>query len=178
VDEQLDNLNTVETIEQIRQRRLQELKRGKENLQTWMENGHGQFTEIKGDKEFFDAVKKSQKCAVHFYTKGSKFKDVMNAHFQVMAPAIMSVKFLRIDAESCPYLAEKLHILVMPTVVLVKNQKTEHSIIGFDELGGTTDFRTADLVNVFKQWKMLESGEGSKFADNNRLEENSGDEID
>ena len=44
---------------------------------------------------------------------------------------------------------EKLHIWMMPTMVLVKDRKTQHSIVGFDELGGTENFSTRDLGKFF-----------------------------
>lgn len=44
-----------------------------------------------------------------------------------------------------PYLVEKLKIIIMPTIVLIKDGKTQHSIRGFDEFGGTDNFST-DVV--------------------------------
>ena len=48
----------------------------------------------------------------------------------------MEVKHVKINAEKVPYLCEKLHITTLPSVVLVKNRKTEHTCVGFDEFGG------------------------------------------
>ena len=47
--------------------------------------------------------------------------------------------------ERSPYIVEKLKIWALPTIVLIKAGKTEHSIVGFDELGGGDDWTTAQL---------------------------------
>jgi hypothetical protein len=39
--------------------------------------------------------------------------------------------------------------------VLVKDGKTEHSLRGFDELGGTDDFTTDDMAYVLSQKGVL-----------------------
>ncbi len=44
---------------------------------------------------------------------------------------------------------------MMPTIVLVKNGRTEHSLRGFDELGGTDDFTTDDMAYVLSQHNLL-----------------------
>jgi len=63
----------------------------------------------------------------------------------VLAAKHMETKFLRVNAEKAPFLVEKLHIWMLPTIVCVKEGKTDHSIVGFDELGGKDDFATEDL---------------------------------
>ncbi len=44
---------------------------------------------------------------------------------------------------------------MIPTIVLIKNGKTEHSIIGFDEFGGSDDFSTEDVAYVLSQHGMI-----------------------
>ena len=43
----------------------------------------------------------------------------------------------------------------MPTVVLIKDGKTEHSIRGFDEMGGVDDFATSDFEYVLSHHGMI-----------------------
>ena len=52
----------------------------------------------------------------------------------------------------------------MPTIVLIKDGKTEHSIHGFDEFGGTDDFTTSDMAYVL-------ASRGVLNYDNDRSEE-------
>ena len=59
---------------------------------------------------------------------------------------------MKIDAEKHPFLVEKLGIILMPTMVLIKGGHTDHAIHGFDEFGGTDDFTTADMAYGMLDW--------------------------
>lgn len=50
---------------------------------------------------------------------------------------------LQIDAEKSPFLVERLKIWMLPTLAVIKKEKTTDYIVGLDELGGTDDFSTA-----------------------------------
>ncbi|GAB65998.1 thioredoxin domain containing protein [Plasmodium cynomolgi strain B] len=63
-----------------------------------------------------------------------------------------------INAEKSPFLCERLKIWCIPTLMLIQNGQTEHSIIGFDELGGD-NFSEQTLINVLKKWKLIDSRE-------------------
>ncbi len=62
---------------------------------------------------------------------------------------------MKIDAEKNPFLVERLGIILMPTIVLIKDGKTEHAVHGFDEFGGTDDFATADMAYVLASHGVL-----------------------
>jgi hypothetical protein len=51
----------------------------------------------------------------------------------------------QIDAEKSPFLVERLKIWMLPTLALIKNEKTVDYVVGLDELGGTDDFKTDTL---------------------------------
>ena len=55
---------------------------------------------------------------------------------------------MRVDAEKSPFLADRLKIRILPTLVLIKDGKTDHSIIGFDEMGGRDDFAPSVLEQL------------------------------
>ena len=46
------------------------------------------------------------------------------------------------------YLVEKLGVVVMPTLLIVKDRKAEHHLRGFDELGGSEEFGANELAYV------------------------------
>ena len=71
-----------------------------------------------------------------FFRTGNINSDIYTKHFRDLAKKYWMTRFVCIDAEKCPYLAEKLHIWMLPSIVLVKEGKTDHTIRGFDELGG------------------------------------------
>jgi len=80
----------------------------------------------------------------------------VDKHLQELARKHVTVRFVKINAEKAPYLTQKLRILMLPTIMLIKEGKTEHSIIGFDELGGDDDFDTEDLEKVLAKWNIVE----------------------
>ena len=111
--------------------------------------------ELNDPKEFFNAAKKSKWMVVHFYRSVTIRCQIVDAHFEKLCQEHLETRFIKIDAEKNPYLVEKLGIILMPTIVLIKDGKTEHSIHGFDELGGTDDFSTADMAYVLASHGVL-----------------------
>ncbi len=111
--------------------------------------------EISDTKEFFNAAKKSSRMIVHFYRSVTPRCQIVDAHFEKLAQTHVETRFVKLDAEKNPYLVEKLGIILMPTIVLIKDGKTEHAIHGFDEFGGTDDFSTADMAYVLATHKVL-----------------------
>lgn len=110
--------------------------------------------EMHDTKEFFLAAKKSSKVVIHFYRGVTPRCQIVDAHFEKLAHDHVETRFLKIDAEKSPFLVEKLGIIMMPTIILIKDGKTEHSIIGFDEFGGTDNFSTQDVAYVLSQHGM------------------------
>mmetsp|Transcript_854 Transcript_854/g.1460 ORF Transcript_854/g.1460 Transcript_854/m.1460 type:complete len:141 (-) Transcript_854:1352-1774(-) len=96
---------------------------------------------------------------VHFYRSVTPRCEIVDAHFMKLAPKHLETRFVKIDAEKNPFLVERLGIILMPTIVLVKDGKTEHSIHGFDEFGGTDDFTTSDMAHVLASHKVLNYAE-------------------
>lgn len=92
---------------------------------------------------------------VHFYRSVTPRCQIVDAHFEKLCQTHVESRFVKIDAEKHPYLVEKLGIILMPTIVLIKDGKTEHAIHGFDEFGGTDDFTTSDMAYILATHKLL-----------------------
>jgi len=60
-------------------------------------------------------------------------------------------QFCKIDAEKSPFLVERLQIVVLPTILCIKDGKTVHQIVGFDEFGvrDLSDRRTTAIMRVW-----------------------------
>eukprot|EP01038_Epipyxis_sp_PR26KG_P012058 gene12058-16135_t len=144
---QYENLDE-DDFEALRQRRKQMLQKKMKQEQDWKQLGHGRYLEITDTKDFFNAAKKSSRMIVHFYRSVTPRCQIVDAHFERLAATHIETRFCKIDAEKNPFLVERLGIILMPTMVLIKDGKTEHSIHGFDEFGGTDDFTTADMAYV------------------------------
>lgn len=62
----LDKLD-IDDLEALRERRLQQMKKMAEKRSRWISLGHGDYSEIPNEKEFFSVVKASERVVCHFY---------------------------------------------------------------------------------------------------------------
>uniref|UniRef100_A0A7S2WHQ0 Thioredoxin domain-containing protein n=1 Tax=Eucampia antarctica TaxID=49252 RepID=A0A7S2WHQ0_9STRA len=153
-----------EELDALRERRLTAMKKAHEQKQRNLEKGHGVYSELSEGqhgadtaREFFEASKQSDRMVVHFYRPTSaQVCDVVHAHLTKLAAKHVETRFVKINVDSCTqtdgsessgasYLVDKLGIVVMPTIVIIKDRKAVHHIRGFDELGGTDSFPTEVL---------------------------------
>ncbi|KAL6218956.1 hypothetical protein ACLB2K_012163 [Fragaria x ananassa] len=146
LDEEIATLDRVDDddLEVLRDRRLQQMKKMAEKRSRWISLGHGEYTEIPSEKDFFSAVKASDRVVCHFYRENWPCK-VVDKHLSILAKQHIETRFMKINAEKSPFLAEKLKIVVLPTLALIKNAKVDDYVVGFDELGGKDDFSTEEL---------------------------------
>eukprot|EP01036_Dinobryon_divergens_P023047 gene23047-31363_t len=157
LDQQLKEMENLDEddFEALRQRRRMNLQKQMRQEQDWRQLGHGVYSEIADTKEFFNAAKKSVRMVVHFYRSVTPRCEIVDAHLSKLAFSHLETRFIKIDAEKNPFLVERLGIILMPTIVLIKDGKTEHSLRGFDELGGVDDFSTADMAYVLASHGVL-----------------------
>jgi len=141
-----------EDLDSLRAKRLQQLKDKAKKKDEWLSKGHGVYTELPEEKLFFDEVKKSDRLAVHFYRDNNIACAIVDKHMAILARKHLETKFLKLNAEECPFLVEKLNIWRLPTIVLCKDGKTEQSIVGLEEVGGM------DLSTEMLELRMFERG--------------------
>ncbi|KAL7524455.1 hypothetical protein ACHAWF_000956 [Thalassiosira exigua] len=158
---------TDSELEQLRERRLEQMKRAADQRSKWRDAGHGTYDELGGGqhggdvaKAFFDAAKKSSKMVVHFHRPQTRSCDAFHRALSELAPRHPETKFWKLNVEGCDdvrgggagagakYLVEKLGVVVMPTLLIVKDRKAEHHVRGFDELGGSEEFTSKELAWV------------------------------
>ncbi|EIE19701.1 thioredoxin-like protein [Coccomyxa subellipsoidea C-169] len=151
VEDQIDNrLQALENldaddIEKLRQRRLHQMKLAAAQKQEWSKRGHGEYREIFGEKEFFSEMKGEERMVCHFFRENWPCK-VMDKHLQLLAQRHLETKFVKIHAEKSPFLVEKLKVWMLPTLALIKREKTVDYVVGFGDLGGKDDFSTEMLA--------------------------------
>jgi len=151
VDAEINRLEQLDEddLETIRLRRLQQMKKAQTQKQEWLAQGHGQYEEIPDEKEFFETCKKSKNVVCHFYRESTLRCKIVDKHLALMAPKHIETKFIKINAEKCKFLVDRLRIVVLPTICLAKNGKTVDYIVGFDDLGGKDEFPTEML-----EWRL------------------------
>mmetsp|Transcript_18770 Transcript_18770/g.40870 ORF Transcript_18770/g.40870 Transcript_18770/m.40870 type:complete len:255 (-) Transcript_18770:186-950(-) len=172
-------LNSTDSeLDQIRERRLAQMKKAAEQKSKWLANGHGTYTAIgegqhgaDAAREFFEVTKKSDRVVVHFHRPATRHCDVFHAHLEKLAAVHPETRFVKINVDQCSadgggggatYLVEKLGIVVMPTILIVKNRQAHHHIRGFDELGGTDNFSMEALEFVLGGHGALTLPEGTE----------------
>lgn len=157
LDQQLKAIENLDEddFEVIRQKRKLEMQKKMKQEQDWRQLGHGRYLELNDTKEFFAAAKKSERMIVHFYRGVSPRCEIVDAHFAKLAALHPETRFVKVNVEKSPFLVERLQIVLIPTITLIKNGKTEHSILGFDEFGGTDDFPTEDMAYVLSTHGVL-----------------------
>jgi len=154
--EKMDNA-TSDDLEIIRQKRIESLKAQSKMKQDWLAQGHGTYSEVKDEREFFDVCKKSNRTVCSFYTDSAIRCKIVDKHLSLLAPKHMETKFIKINAEKVPFLINKLNVRVMPTIGIIRNGTTSDYIRGFDDLGGTDEFSTEMM-----EWR-LAKGDGIKY---------------
>ncbi|CAH8491608.1 unnamed protein product [Dicrocoelium dendriticum] len=152
VDEQLTRLDHLseDDLDAIRQRRLQQLKEESKQRSEWLAAGHGVYSELPNERDFFDACKRSAFGLVcHFYRDSTFRCKIVDKHLELLAPKHIECRMIKLNAEKSPFLTQRLNIIVIPTIVLVKDAQVCDRIVGFDELGGHDEFSTAML-----EWRL------------------------
>ncbi|XP_015609327.1 thioredoxin domain-containing protein 9 [Cephus cinctus] len=150
--EKLDNLD-IDDIEKLREKRLRDMKKLQQQKQTWLSLGHGEYTEIPDEKEFFEVSKKSKNIVCLFYKDDSPRCKIADMHLKILAKKHVEARFCKLNVERCPFLTERLRIKIIPTIALISDSKTKDYIVGFTDLGNCDDFSTEML-----EWRIAQSG--------------------
>jgi Thioredoxin len=172
--------NGDDMIQQWRQKRLQEMQRKVKEQERYRSlPGHGVYEELGQQnqlssntmdiaKEFFHTIKQSERLVVHFYRPTTEICEVFHRHLSKLAVQHIETRFLKVNVSDCAdnpqqqnsalsFLVERLQIQVMPTLLLIQDQKVLHRIEGCTELGNHVDFTTHHLAYVLgKYYSMLD----------------------
>merc|ERR1719266_2188055 len=128
---------------------MEAMKKANQQKEEYLKQGHGEYSEIPEEKEFFTVTKNSDQVVCHFYRDETFRCKILDKHLNVLAKRHIETKFCKINAEKCPFLCDRLKIKVIPTVLCIKNQQTTAQIVGFGDLGNTDEFTTEML-----EWRL------------------------
>lgn len=151
VIDQIENLDTND-LDQLRKNRIRELQKHEEQKREWLSNDHGKYEEMPEEKMFFDVIKKSENVVIHFFKDSSPRCAIVDKHLKILAPKHIETRFVKFNAEKCPFLAEKLKIKTIPSIVLVQKTVMVDKIVGFTQLGNCDDFSTETL-----EWRIAQN---------------------
>ena len=141
----LDNMDDAD-LASVRARRVAEMKREAESRATWLAAGHGRVTSVRGDADFFDAARGVERVVALFWRR-SRPCEAMQALVRTLAPRHVETKFIEVEAETVPFLADKLKVWMLPTLALMVDGKSVDAVVGFDGLPGG-DRATASVLEA------------------------------
>jgi len=153
--DEVENMGDEE-LEILRERRIRQAKEQAKKAEQLKALGHGEYRVIPDEKQFFAEAKSSERLVVHFGRSATRRCEIVDGHLTKLAKKHLETKFVRIEAERSPFLADRLKIHTLPSIVLVRNGKTDHTLVGFDEFGGVDDFATATMEKVLFQYNMVD----------------------
>lgn len=154
VDEEIQKLDRMDDddLESMRRKRMATMKKMQDQKREWMTLGHGKYEEVPEEKDFFNIGKKSKNVICHFYRDGTFRCKILDKHLALLAPKHIEARFVKINADKCPFLTQRLRIKFIPTIMIVKDEKTVDYIVGFEDLGNTDEFSTEML-----EWRIARS---------------------
>lgn len=176
LDDQLHQMEKLDEdeLEKLRRHRIAQLKTMAKQKNEWMAHGHGSYREVDDQKRFFEELKGEKRAVVHFFRPTTRRCEILDRHIGQLAQKHIETKFVRVNAERFPFVAERLKIHTLPTLVCIKDGRTDHSIIGFDEMGGRDDFSTEVLEALLLKYGVCLEGFAEKGR--GRGDDSDGDE--
>lgn len=134
---------------ELRRQRMARMKHQHDQEAVWRSKQHGQYREI-GQDDFFNVVVRekggSDQVCVHFFHKDFERCKLMDRRLSELAQQLLSVRFVRIDAEKAPFLVERLKVMMLPCCLLFKNDVCVDRILGFDGVQDEEGLLNPDLL--------------------------------
>lgn len=135
---------------ELRRQRLARMKQQYDQEVAWRGRQHGQYREI-GQDDFFNVVVRekggSEQVCVHFFHKDFERCKVMDRRLSELAQQLLSVRFVKIDAEKAPFLVDRLKVIMLPCCLLFKNDVCVDRILGFDGVQDEEGMLDADMLH-------------------------------
>lgn len=158
LDQQLNELSNLQEddIHELRKRRLAAMQNRHKQEQQWRLHGHGTYSEVADQKEWFEATKNSERVVCHFYRSTTWRCEIVDKHLTALAAKHIETRFIKINAEGAPFLAERFSIVVLPAIVLTLRNEKVGMYEGFDEFGGNDNFPTSVLEKKLSEKGLLD----------------------
>lgn len=142
----------------VRAARLATLRAAAADRAAWAAAGHGSLAEGLTEAELLAAAKASPRLVATFVRPGgggNVYAAELEAHLRVLAAAHMETRFVRMDAERSPFLANKLRLRVLPALVWFRGGKVHRVLHGLGEVAPSGRFTTEVLEGVLFEGGML-----------------------
>ncbi|KAG8470151.1 hypothetical protein KFE25_008572 [Diacronema lutheri] len=124
VDEVVDD-----DLEALRALRLAQIKERQQRVEEWKRLGHGTYSELHSDREFFEEVARHARCVVALFDANAQFDaSLVHGALSRIAPLHLETKLCCIAAEKAPMLSAHVAIERLPVLFLVRGGKVVDKI--------------------------------------------------
>jgi hypothetical protein len=155
IDKAQDSKNVEDDdLEALRARRRQQMREQFDKKAKYQALGHGSYDEIE-EEAFLKTVTASDRAVVHFYHRNFEKCKVIDMHLQKCAKKFFGTRFVKLDSEKAPFFVDKLHIRMLPCVVVFNDGIAKGRQMGFEGLPGE-EFETVQLAWRIKEWEGIE----------------------
>ena len=86
--------------------------------------GHGQY-DLVVEEDFFQVCKKSQNIVVNFFRPSTWGCETLDKHLSELCTKHWGTRSIQVNAEGAPFLTERFHVWMLPSVVLCKDGKMQ-----------------------------------------------------
>jgi hypothetical protein len=106
MDAEIVRLNSLQAddLEVLRERKMRLMKLEYEQQQQWIAKGHGKYSELQDEKDFFANSKRSRNVICHFYRSTTWRCQIVDKHLQTIAEKHLAAKVVKLNAEKAPFL--------------------------------------------------------------------------
>lgn len=115
------------------------------------------------EEKFFLYTTNDKYVVCHFFHNDFSRCKIVDHHLSKISYTHPECKFISVNVEKAPFLVKKLQIQTLPTIVVFINGKTVDTIVGFEELGGSDEFKTPVLIRRLGQFKVIVLKEDEEF---------------
>ncbi|EGW35801.1 uncharacterized protein SPAPADRAFT_59013 [Spathaspora passalidarum NRRL Y-27907] len=148
---QLENDDSI--ITKYRESRIQQLstqiKSIDHTIKTTNPDDVGNIVEVESEKILMDFILQYPYSIIHFYQPNFTKCQIMNDRLQLLAENYINLKIFKIKAERAPFLVDKLHIQVLPFVIIYKQGKELDRLVGFEKLGNDPMSFSYDSLELY-----------------------------
>ncbi|KHJ46608.1 thioredoxin [Trichuris suis] len=114
--DRLENLDSDELIA-LRRKRLEQLKKREHDKQKWVNAGHGTYTELNSDTEFFEAGKRSERFVVMFYSNPTERCQLLDTCLTALSRKHLECRFCKLNVQKAQFTVKRLNLRAFPTLV-------------------------------------------------------------
>lgn len=174
-----DEADDNDVFVRYREQRLQEISNHIRKVEDHVKFGnYGILDTINDESKLIKMSSEINKIVIHFQMETFTKCRYMNERLKTLAQRYLTIKFVNINVEDCPFLVKKLNIKVLPFVIGYKKGQEVMRLIGFSKLGNNAnEFPIENLETQLRISGLLDFSL-SNNSDAFRREDDSGSDLD